>query len=197
MTALAEKIRRGDEQAFSQFFHETHYQVVRYLYKLLDHDGYAQDIAQDVYIKVWQNRAQIDPQQSLKAWLFTIVRNCAITHINKVLAEKKRIAVFNVNSPASSFISNEGENYLTSRDALSLFTEATRLVPPHFVRCFILNRQQGLTYQQIADREGISVKTVEKRISITLRHLRTASSLDENMILVLFISGAIQFISAS
>jgi RNA polymerase sigma-70 factor (ECF subfamily) len=77
MNELAAQIRNGNEAAFSSFFHQTHYQVVRYLKNLLDHEGYAQDIAQDVYIKVWQHREQINPTNLM----YTTALNMALLPI--------------------------------------------------------------------------------------------------------------------
>lgn len=189
MNELAIKIRDGNEAAFNSFFHQTHYLVVRYLHNLLDHDGYANDIAQEVYIKVWQNRLQIDPAQSLKAWLFTIVRNSALTHIRKMLAEKRQMTVLSRDFTFTTNVYNAGEDKLRSQDAMTVFTDATKFVPPKFVRCLMLHREEGLTYRQIAEREGVSVKAVEKRISITLKHLRSASYLHESLVITLFLSG--------
>lgn len=194
MNDLAKKIKDGDEAAFSRFFHQTHYQVVRYLHNLLDHDGHAKDIAQEVYIKVWQNRLQINPGQSLKAWLFTIVRNTAITHIRKLLSEKKQKTVLSQDFSFNSTANNAGEDTLESTDARSIFADATKLVPPQFVRCLVLHRQEGLTYRQIAEREGISIKTVEKRISVTLSHLRKACQVNESLVITLFLSGVPYFV---
>lgn len=185
MDELAIKIKEGNEAAFNSFFHQTHYKVVRYLRNLLDHDGYAHDIAQEVYLKVWRNRQQIDPHRPLTAWLFAIVRNCALTHVRKMLVEKRQMTVLSRNFPSPTNTYNAGEDKLRAQDAMDVFVHATKLVPPQFVRCLILHRKEGLTYRQIAEREGVSVKTVEKRISITLRHLRSA----DGLVITLFISG--------
>ena len=181
MNELATDIKQGNEQTFQAFFHQTHYRVVRYLNTLLADNRYTDDIAQEVYIKIWQNREQIDPAQSLEAWLFTIVRNCAATHIHKMLADKKRLSIIEQDFASPVTTSNEGMLKLVYQDGLQVYTTATQTLAPQHLRCFKLHREQGLTYRQIADMEGISVKTVDKYISIVLQHLREAFPLNHNL----------------
>jgi RNA polymerase sigma factor (sigma-70 family) len=172
MNELAPDIKQGNEQAFQAFFHQTHYRVVRYLSSLLTDNRYAEDIAQEVYIKIWLSREQIDPTQSLEAWLFTIVRNSAATHIRKMLADKKRLQVVGEELAPPLATSNEGMLKLIYQDSLQVYNIATQTLAPQHLRCFKLHREQGLTYRQIAEMEGISVKAVEKYISTVLQHLR-------------------------
>lgn len=189
MQQLALKIRKGDEQAFKVFFHNTHHAVLRYLNKQLQDNRFIDDIIQEVYIKVWQNRLQIDPERSLEGWLFSIVYTTMINHLQKAVAEKKRISTLKwamgTTIPSDH---NQGPVMLQQKDSDLLYNRALNTIKPaQRLRCFRLHREAGLTYNQIADLEGLAVKTVEGHISAALKDLRKLVSLSHTILLVFFI----------
>lgn len=183
MQKLALKIKQGDEQAFRVFFERTHHAVLRYLGRMLHDNRYTDDIAQDVYIKVWQNRLQIDPEQSLEGWLFTIVHNTTINHLQRLLSEKKRINALQLAETIPALDYNKGLIDLRQKDTERIYARAIRSIqPPQRLRCFRLHRENGFTYHQIAEIEGLAVKTVEGHISAVLKHLRKVKSLSQYIV---------------
>ena len=179
MQQLALKIKRGDEQAFQAFFHNTHHAVLRYLNKQLPDNRFIDDIIQEVYIKVWQNRLQIDPERSLEGWLFTIVYTTMVNHLQKAVAEKNRInALTWAMGSAPQTDHNKGPVQLQQKESDLIYHRALQSIKPaQRLRCFRLHREAGLTYHQIADLEGLAVKTVEGHISAALKDLRKLVSL--------------------
>lgn len=179
ISELALGIKNGSEQAFHLFFTRTYARVTRYLHKTLSDNRFADDIAQEVFIRLWQNRQRIDPAQPLEAWLFAIVRNTAATYIHKMLAERTRLQkarqsrlLYAEEIGSEPVVSNEGVPALDYKDSLSLYHQALETISPERLQCFRLHREEGLTYHQIAEAKGISVKTVEKHISFVIRSLR-------------------------
>lgn len=179
MSELAVGIRNGSEQAFHLFFTRTYDRVVRYLVRTLSDNRFADDIAQEVFIRIWQNRERIDPAQPLEAWLFAIVRNTAATHLQKLLAERNRLRkarqsqlLYSEEIDSQPVVSNQGVSTLEYKDSLVLYHKALATINPERLHCFRLHREEGLTYHQIAATKGISVKTVEKHISFVVRSLR-------------------------
>ncbi|WP_127125664.1 RNA polymerase sigma factor [Pseudoflavitalea rhizosphaerae] len=179
MQQLALKIKKGDEQAFQTFFNQTHHAVLRYLNKQLPDNRFIDDIIQEVYIRVWQNRLQIDPERSLEGWLFTIVYTTMVNHLQKLVAEKKRINSLTwAMGPAPPADHNKGPVQLLQKESDLLYHHALQSIKPaQRQRCFRLHREAGLTYHQIADLEGLAVKTVEGHISAALKELRKLVSL--------------------
>lgn len=179
MSELACDIKNGSEQAFHLFFTRTYGRVVRYLNKTLSDNRFADDIAQEVFIRVWQHRQRIDPAQPLEAWLFAIVRNTAATHLRKLLDERNRLQkarqqyrLFPEVIGSEPVVSNEAVANLHYKDSLVQYHKALETISPERLHCFRLHREEGLTYHQIAEAKGISVKTVEKHISFVIRSLR-------------------------
>ncbi|MBO9634407.1 MAG: sigma-70 family RNA polymerase sigma factor [Chitinophagaceae bacterium] len=179
MQQLALKIKNGDEQAFQVFFHNTHHAVLRYLNKQMHDNRFIDDIIQEVYIKVWQNRSQIDPSRSLEGWLYTIVYTTMVNHYQRSVAEKKRLNSFKWAMGTTPLADqNKGPILLQQKDSDLLYHQALQTIKPaQRLRCFRLHRENGLTYHQIALQEGLAIKTVEGHITAALKDLRKLASL--------------------
>lgn len=177
MNTLENEIKNGNRAAFQVFFNNTYTKTTAYLTHVLFNDSYADDIAQEAFVKLWVNRQLIDPAQSLEAWFFTIVRNTLISHLRKMVAEKKKgsttqILLQEVETEIYGHTTNEGLHHLQKQDIWQLCNEVLQSIDPVKERCFRLHREQGLTYNEIARSEKLSVKTVERYISDTLKLLR-------------------------
>ena len=151
---------------FKSIFDE-HYEFVRnYLYYLSGDIDVAEDIVQDVFMKIWEIREKIK-DETLKPLLFKIARNLFYnTHKRKVLDLRF------VNSSLSEN-ENESPEYLLEMKEfdIKLQKEISNL-PEHCRTIFLMSRIDELKYHEIADRLKISVKAVEKQISKALKLLR-------------------------
>lgn len=188
MQQLALKIKNGDEQAFQVFFHNTHHAVLRYLNKQLNNNRFIDDIIQEVYIKVWQNRSQIDPVRPLEGWLFTIVYTTMVNHLQRSVAEKKRLNSFTWALGTTPMTDqNKGPILLQEKDSDQIYQQALQTIKPaQRLRCFRLHRENGLTYHQIARLEGLAIKTVEGHITAALKDLRKLASLTQFFLFFLY-----------
>ena len=131
----------------------------------------AQDVVQDVFMKLWESRDEIDPNESLKAYLFRITANSSISKLRrrKVKNQYDEILkfVYIDNSESSPY------NSLIERELSESITLALNKIPPQSRRVFDLSRIEGLKYSEIAEYLKISVKTVESHMSKALSMLRT------------------------
>ncbi|MGH7493700.1 MAG: RNA polymerase sigma-70 factor [bacterium] len=136
-------------------------------YKLRNVEA-AEDIVQEVFIKLWENRHQIKAERSLKSYLYTITTNLALNYIRhtKVAIKFQRTLneeSFLQESPQSSLEKKELHEKLLA--ALALLPEKPRIV-------FMMSRMEQLSYREIAERLEISIKTVESHIGAALKALR-------------------------
>ena len=83
------RLRNGDHQAFEQLYHHYKRRIAGHLLALFKDEELAQDIAQETFIKIWDNGAQIDEQKSFKAYLFTIATNNAYTLFQRIGKDEK------------------------------------------------------------------------------------------------------------
>ena len=159
-----------DYDAFKALFDTYFVQVKNFIYYKTSEVDVAEDIAQESFVKIWENRDKINPETA-KSYLYTIANNLAINHL------KKQSLVFKFfnrkfktsDSETPLFLMEEKEFDDKLQAALSRLGEKQRVV-------FLMNRIDDLKYAEIADRLGISVKAVEKRMSQALKTLKETIS---------------------
>lgn len=127
----------------------------------------AEDLVQDLFVRVWQDREKISVSTSLKSYLFASVRNRALNTM-KVSSRMRPLDEQNIGLVADS---DRDEAEYTDRSARVL--AAIELLPEERRKVFKLSRNEGLKYHEIAARLGISIKTVENQMGKALKTLRT------------------------
>lgn len=139
-----------------------------------------EELVQDVFVKLWEKRDQLQIQTSLKSYLYTSVKNSILNYIK---SQKVR------SSYANEMQQQEEPTYLSVDDFenIELQNRIENLVnamPTERLKVFKLSRYEGLKYKEIAQKLGISIKTVENQMGKALKYLR------ENLadVIVLFVS---------
>jgi RNA polymerase sigma-70 factor, ECF subfamily len=133
----------------------------------------AEELVQEVFLYLWQRWADHSarPHASLKTYLYTAVRNVALNYLRheRVVARREAdaIALFDRPRPTADETTEAAELQMLVRRAVAQFPPQRRLV-------FTLSRQQGLTYDEIAEVLAISPKTVENQMGKALKALRRA-----------------------
>ena len=168
---LSVKIRNGDRAAFELLFHAMYGQLCAYAVRFLNDQDDAEEIVQEVFVRVWQKREQIDINYSIKSYLYQSVRNASLNHIkhDRVVREHEQyeLSMGNVKDESDTLVTSELE--MRIHDAIEALPEERR-------RIFIMSRDEGLKYKEIAEKLNISVKTVENQIGRALKSLRAELS---------------------
>jgi RNA polymerase sigma-70 factor (ECF subfamily) len=153
-------------QEFQTIFNEWHKPIRNFIYFRCGDVELAEDITQDTFIKLWENRSRID-KATVKAYLYKIAQNNTINHLKRQQLQykfrKQGVNDRDYDTPEKLAEMNQYEQRL--QDVIALLPEGGREV-------FLMNRIEDLTYQEIADRLNLSVKAIEKRMSKVLRILR-------------------------
>ncbi|GGF30636.1 RNA polymerase sigma-70 factor [Echinicola rosea] len=157
-----------DEELFESTF-KSHFQALyAYACMLVKDEDEAEEIVQTVFLKIWEKRENIAITSSLKAYLYQMVYRDSMNHLRhqKVKQKHQNITLHEANDNGIQLDEgHEGELMEVLKKALQDLPEKCRKV-------FLLSRYESLKYQEIADRLGISVKTVETHMSKALKHLR-------------------------
>jgi len=165
---LAARIRDGDAAAFEQFFMARYAAVTSYL----THHGIpravAEELAQDVFLRVWQIRDRIDPDRSLTAYIFRAARNTALNHLGRERRERRWLGA-QQRMPEQT--AGGTDHTLYARELSTAAAAAIARLPDRCRIIFLLSRQQGLTYREIAASLSISIKTVETQMGRAIKVL--------------------------
>lgn len=164
---LALQIKRGDTKAF-KFFYDTHHKAIyRYLMARNIREESAEDLVQQAFIWIWENRTSIDPEKSLKAYLFRIgyTRMLNMIRDNHKIVETDVYAVESGESASADAEIINAELRIKIHSVIASMPEKRRAV---FEMCYL----QELSYKQVAEILEMSVKTVENHMGLALKYLR-------------------------
>ncbi len=170
---LLEKLRQlknSDEEKFIEFLFKLFYApLCKAVYNIVFDRDAAEDIVQDVFVKVWHKRDRLDLSQSVKAYLYRSAFNTALNYLEK---NKKKVMLDDVLLSRTNQSSNLTEESLNYQEIEQKISEAIAQLPPRCRAVFTMSRFEEMSYQEIAQTLGISVKAVEKQISKALQQLR-------------------------
>lgn len=161
-----QRIASGDRAAFEEAF-RTHYRpLCAFAGTYLKDRDRSEDLVQELFVKLWNERERLNVTGSLKAYLFSAVRNRSLNELEKVV----RMKPLNENlhdTPQIEALAEEDHAWRSAR-----VLAAIEALPEERRKVFKLSRNEGLKYQEIAERLGISVKTVENQMGKALKTLR-------------------------
>ena len=162
-------LRKDDFAAFDALFRK--YSVSLYAFALsITRDSFAaEEVTQLVFLKVWEKREQIKEHLSFKSFLFSVAYHETISWHRKEKSEKMRIGEF---VRISGFQTNETEQVVEFRNIEGLANQLIQEMPEKRKEVFKLSREQGFSNKEIADKLGISIKTVENQMTSALKYLR-------------------------
>ncbi|KAB7733030.1 RNA polymerase sigma-70 factor [Rudanella paleaurantiibacter] len=162
-------IREGNERVFETLFREHYAALCQYAFTLLRDRDDAEEEVQALFLTFWERRETLLISTSLKAYLFRSVHNRCLNRIKHLsIREEHRQHVTHVGeAPSLSPV-----DALAGQELSERIDEAMKQLPEQCRRVFYLSRFEELRYGEIAERLGISVKTVENQIGKALRILR-------------------------
>ncbi len=165
---LLTRLREGDHQAFEAIFRQWYEPVVRSASRVLRDVGVAEELSQDVFLELWRRRETLAPDSSVAGYLMQAVRNRALNHLRHLAVQKKSVVYVEAMSEPA-----EPSDALVQASELQLaLTRAIADLPPRTREVFVMSRERGLRYSEIAEELGVSVKAVEANMSRALRILR-------------------------
>lgn len=150
--------------------YNTYYDPLFQFVNLYAKDRYvAEDIVQEVFLKLWDRRDRIRITHA-KAYLFHMGRNAIL---NRIRDTKERYYFLERLSETEDYEDGCDVNHVPSDVLIEIVHDAINSLPPQCRVIFIMNRNQKMTYKQIAVVKGISRKTVENQIGIALKKIRS------------------------
>lgn len=166
---LFSEIRAGNKTAFSDFYKQYVNLMHRFVIRYVKSHELADDLVQEIFIKIWENRTMIPDLVSLKSYLFIIARNHTFTFLKKASAEqsiKERIL-----SEAAAY-SNTTEDLMLSAEYNAHLQHILSKLPPQTQKIFKLCREEEKSYQEVSALLGISKDAVKKHMVRSMKLLK-------------------------
>jgi RNA polymerase sigma-70 factor (family 1) len=162
------QVSAGDEQAFSKLFHQHHQHLAAYVYKLTNSRELAEEVVQDVFIRVWDCRLTLKEVKNFRAWLYVISKNYTLNCLRRIVKEKlmQKEWVNQQSTLAATEISLA--NFDSEREALE-YNEALVAIsqlPPQQQKVYILRRLKNMKYREIAQQLSVSRETVKSYLKL-------------------------------
>lgn len=165
---LVSRIRNHDVAAYEALFNHYYIPLTVFANSWLDAPQDARDLVQDLFVKLWEQRAEFTVQVSLKAYLYRSVRNAALNYKRKEQTREGHHQTFAETTDQVDF-----RDRIEEAEQTVLIHEAIRSLPEQCGKIFRMSRFQGIRNAEIAERLKLSKRTIETQISKALRVLRS------------------------
>lgn len=166
--ALVNKLANDDEVAFEVLFHKYKDKLYSFLIHLGNSASAAEDVLQDVFMKIWDRRTQLGDIDNFNAYLFRMAANQAINLMRRQSREIKildELKLYTIDENGTAQAMSEKEVQETLAKALAT-------LPQQQYKVFMLSREHGLKYDDIAAEMGISAATVRNHMVQALKKIR-------------------------
>ncbi len=174
-------MKEGDEVAFELVFYRYKGKLNDFIRHSLPAGEDAESMVQEIFTKLWINRHLLDPDKSLNAFLYRIARNEIFGHLRKVLVRRKYLEELSFSLEGSSETTQRQIEY---KELKTLVAQLVGAMPEKRRQVFLLSREEGLSYKEIATQLGISENTVDSQIRKALDYLK--ENLRKKLLLILF-----------
>jgi len=164
--ALIERCLRGDQTAWEQIVRQHWRKVFNVAYKFVGSHEQAEDLTQDIFLKIFKSLDTFDRRANFQTWLISVSRNLCIDHYRSVRKERQTIdreVTAEDVSPVSATVSPLAA--LENRDLAALLRMALQGLPQSLRMAVLLRDIQELSYQEIAERLRLPEGTVKSRIN--------------------------------
>lgn len=166
---LVARVRAGDQAAFTAMYAEYCDALCRSVDRLLGSREMAEDVVHTVFMQIWEHRAAWRITGSIRSYVFAAVRYGALKQLRRD-ANSRTIPLARGVEPCSDAADAEFE----AEELRRQFMRVLATLPPRTREVFILTRRDGLSYDEVALRMGISIKTVGAHVAQGLSMLRKA-----------------------
>lgn len=182
-TDLARRIKYGEKDAYQELFERYAPKIFNFSLAYLKNKADAEELVQDVFLKIWEKREILDAAQNVKAYLFKIAINTIYDFIRRKNIENAFNDFAKVNSNSTS---NNTWDTIVYEEMQSTLDELISKMPEQRRRVFYLSRNKGLSNDEIAQKMELSKRTVENQLYRATGFLKEQLKNHSAFVLLLF-----------
>lgn len=161
-------LRAGDVKAFSELFDRYGKRLYFFAKGYLKSEEDAEEIVQEVFMKIWNNREELTAERSFEAYLFTIAKNGILNTIRKSKSEQAYLSYAKIHVGKNILLDDE----LNFIELEAAYQKIVLNLSPRRKEIYLLSREQHLSNADIAEKMNISVKTVENQMTSAIAEIR-------------------------
>jgi RNA polymerase sigma-70 factor (ECF subfamily) len=172
----------GDQEAYKEIYYHYFKKLCLFAQAIVKNHEAAEEIAEDVFIKIWQQKEKLTEIKNLRVYLYTATKNTALNFLSS-RARSSIIEAFDHIDIELFKTSETPEQILISGEMLGRIQLAVENLPPRCKMIFKLVREDGLRYKEVADILNISVHTIDIQMAIAIRKIVLALHPDEGWLI--------------
>jgi RNA polymerase sigma-70 factor (family 1) len=180
---LLTQIAAGDRLAFKTLYDHYWNNIYSTSLAYLKSTEWAQDIVQDVFMKIWEKRTTLENVQKFSSFLYITTRNELVSALRKKWGGERLPENYLDNLPSDLL---QPGHIIDEKETDERIQKAVLQLTPQQQQIFMLTRQQGLSHEQIAKKLGIEKRTVSNHATLALNKLRQALKDDPELFLILY-----------
>ena len=166
---LLEELRQGKERAFNTIYKAYFKPLYRKVFSMIKDEMIADELIQDLFLKVWHKREEINPKSTFQAYLYTVANNLVFDYFRKIAKDKRLTARLLIH--ATDFYMHSDE-LLESKESMQVLLKAIDQLSPQRKLVFTRCKLEGKSYEQASLELGISVATINSHMTQSLRTVR-------------------------
>lgn len=166
--ALIVALKNGDKEAFTSLYHTYCNKVYKFCKLYFTNNSSAEEVVQEVFIKLWDIRSYVNENENLEGLLFIITRNMVFDNNRKNFNE----SFYQISILAAYDKAYDIEEELQAKDLKVYIDRLVDELTPRQKEIFCMSRYEQLSYKEIAEKLDITPKTVERHINDALKYLK-------------------------
>jgi RNA polymerase sigma-70 factor (ECF subfamily) len=167
---IVKKMIEGDVDSFKYFFDRYYDDLCNFVHVYLHDQAWSEEIVQDIFVYFWENKEKLQINTSVKSFLFSASKFKSLNLLRDTKTQKRIVEKIGKTEPLIT--SEEEDSYLDTNEFKKILDAAVDQLAPKCREIFLLSKFEDLSNREIAEKLGISVKTVENQMTIALKKLR-------------------------
>jgi RNA polymerase sigma-70 factor (ECF subfamily) len=180
---IVKKMMDGERDAFKHFFDTYYSDLCNFVNLYIKNQYVSEEIVQDIFVHFWENKKILNINTSVKSYLYSATKYKGLNHIRNIKRREEIRSTLKIERETEIAYTDFDDKVL--RDILN---KATESLPPKCLQIFQLSQDAQLSNKDIANKLGISVKTVENQMTIAYKKLRTFLQPYKEQLFFLFVA---------
>jgi len=170
LSILQSQVSVGDTRAFRQIFDALFSNLTKFSFSFVHSKEAATEIVDELFVQLWIKRADIMKINDLRVYLYTATKNASLNYISKKAKQIEVEPYENLIVHMTDLVSPE--QIMITKEMLQKIKEAVDSLPPRCKLIFKFVREDGLSYSEVAEILGLSIKTIDAQMVIAVARIR-------------------------